>query len=79
MATRSEDVPISQPITGTHLQPENLSHKIQAELARIGDWAANEKFVPMTKEIHRYGGDEDGARRVDTILRALNYKVCHPS
>jgi hypothetical protein len=77
MATHGEDVPISQPITGTHLQSENLSHKIQADLARIGDWAEKGEFVPLTEEIQRCS-DKDKMRKVEPVLKALNYKVRNP-
>jgi len=74
-ACNVETQTMSNLITGTHLQADDLDGKnIQKALEDFGEWLKSAKFEPLTDEIYRCY-DKDRKRKVDPILTALKYNV----
>jgi len=69
-----ENAIMSDLITGTHLQPENLDGKIQEALEEFGKWLKSAEFQPLTDQIHKCC-DKDRKVKVDPVLKALKYHV----
>lgn len=69
---------MSDRITGTHLQSEDLSDGAEKELERFGKWVEAGDFQALTDEIYKCR-DKDRERKLEPVLKALNYKVRNPS
>lgn len=69
---------MSDLITGTHLQPEDLGgQNIMYELGRFGQWTHAEIFQPLSTEVEKCK-HKDRERMLEPVLQQLGYtfEVC---
>jgi hypothetical protein len=66
---------MSDLITGTHLQPDNLnSQNIVQELDRFGQWTRVVEFQSLSNEVKKCM-HKDRERMLGPVLRELGYKI----
>jgi hypothetical protein len=69
---------MSDLITGTHLQPDNLGGKnIKKELDRFSEWAETVKYHSLSSEMQKCTHQERD-RKVEPVMKELGYKVRRP-